>query len=105
MKMYILLKNDIPNKFAPVIAAHASLACYKKFENNENMKAWINGVFKKVVCLVNENEFSSFKNDKDYVLLTESALDNKEVCLAFCPRKEFPKKFNFLKLWTPQNIS
>lgn len=104
MKMYILVKNDIPNKLVPVITAHASLACYKKFEENEDMKTWINSVFKKVVCVVDEVEFNRFKEEENHVLLTESALDNTEVCLAFCPREIYPKKFRFLKMWTPQKI-
>jgi len=104
MKMYIVIKNDVPDKLVPVISAHASLACYKKFEENENMQKWINSIFKKVVCLANETEFNNLKKDSESVLLTESALNNKEVCLAFCPREEYPKKFKFLKMWTPQNI-
>lgn len=104
MKMYIIVKNDIPDKMVPVITAHASLACYKKFEHNENMIKWISGIFKKVVCVVNEAEFSVLKNELDFVLLTESSLDNKEAALAFCPREEYSKKFKFLKMWTPQNI-
>lgn len=104
MKMYIIVLNTVPDKLVPVITAHASLACYKKFEDNENMIQWISGIFKKVVCVVNETEFNSFKNETDYVLLTESSLDNREVALAFCPKEEHPKKFKFLKMWTPQNI-
>ena len=82
MKMYIVVKGNIPDKLVPVITAHASLACYKKFEANENMVKWIDGIFRKVVCLANETEFERLKNEADSVLLTESALDNKEVCLA-----------------------
>ncbi len=104
MKMYIVLKNDIPDKLAPVIAAHASLACYKKFQNDGRMSIWIHGVFKKVVCIVSLQEFDQLKNETDYILLTESSIGNKEVCIAFCPREEFPKKFRFLKKWVPQNI-
>lgn len=104
MKMYITLINNIPDRLAPVIAAHASLACYKRFQNDDRMVKWINGIFKKVVCVVNENEFAKLKKETDYVLLTESSLDNQEVCLAFCPREEFPKMFKFLRMWKPQNI-
>jgi len=32
MKMYIVVKDNIPDKLIPVITAHASLACYKKKE-------------------------------------------------------------------------
>jgi peptidyl-tRNA hydrolase len=102
--MYIIVKDNIPDKLAPVIAAHASLACYKKFQENDNMIKWINGIFKKVVCLANETEFDKLKNETDFLVITESSLDNKEVALAFCPREEYPKKFKFLKMWTPQNI-
>ncbi|WP_339924534.1 peptidyl-tRNA hydrolase [uncultured Cyclobacterium sp.] len=104
MKMYIVVKDNIPDKLIPVITAHASLACYKKFEENEQMKQWIGGVFKKVVCLVNEASFNNLKSETENILLTESSLGNKEVCLAFCPREEYPKKFKFLKMWTPQGI-
>ena len=103
--MYIIIKNNIPDQLVPVITAHASLACYKKFENDKNMKSWINGIFRKVVCVTDEVEFEKFKNEEDFVLLTEAALDHQEVCLAFCPREEFPKKFKFLKMWTPQNMN
>lgn len=99
--MYILIKRDVPDKFVPVIAAHASLACFRKFEQNPNMQTWINGIFKKVVCAVNETEFENAKHEADHVVLTESALDNKEVCIAFCPREEYSKMFKFLKMWTP----
>ena len=101
--MYIIIKEDTPDKLVPVITAHASLACYKKFETNLDMKKWINGIFKKVVCIANEIEFSKLKDEHNFVALTESSLDNNEVCLAFCPREEYPKKFKFLKMWTPQN--
>lgn len=102
--MYIIVMNDVPDKLVPVITAHASLACYKKFETNENMIKWINGIFRKVICVANEAEFNLLKNETEFVLLTESSLDNKEVALAFCPREEYSKKFKFMKMWTPQNI-
>lgn len=104
MKMYIIVKDNIPDRLVPVITAHASLACYKKFEENENMMKWIDGIFKKVVCLASEVEFERLKNETDFVVLTESSLDDREVGLAFCPRAEYPAMFKFLKMWKPQNI-
>lgn len=102
MKMYILIKDDVPDRLAPVIAAHASLACYKKFEADSRMIQWINGVFRKVVCRVDEIEFQKLKSESDYMVLTESSLDHREVVMAFCPRVDYPKKFKFLKMWTPK---
>lgn len=100
--MYIVIRQDVPDKLVPVIAAHASLACYRKFEQDEQMQAWVNGVFRKVVCLAGETEFEKLKEEPQAVLLTESSLDNREVCLAFCPRESYPKRFQFLKMWAPQ---
>ncbi|MFT5617968.1 MAG: peptidyl-tRNA hydrolase [Arenicella sp.] len=99
--MYILLKETLPNKFAPVVSAHASLACYKKFEEDENMQIWMSSVFKKVVCKVTEAEFEKTKEEEKYLVLTESALDNAEVAIAFSPREEYPKRFKFFRMWTP----
>jgi hypothetical protein len=103
MKMYILVKRDIPDKMVPVITAHASLACFRKFENTENMQIWINGIFKKVVCVVSETEFVNAKKEPDHIVLTESALGNQEVCIAFSPREEYAKMFKFFSMWTPKD--
>ncbi|MDW3191391.1 MAG: peptidyl-tRNA hydrolase [Cytophagales bacterium] len=102
MKMYILLKDSVPDEFAPVIAAHASLACYKQYESDPDMQTWINSVFKKVVCRVNDKEFIKANETDRSTLLTESALENQEVALAFCPRKEYPQAFKFFRKWRPQ---
>ncbi|MDH5397488.1 MAG: peptidyl-tRNA hydrolase [Cyclobacteriaceae bacterium] len=98
MKMYVLIKDSVPDKMAPVIAAHASLACYKKFEDDENMIQWMSGVFKKVVCKVSDAAFEKARTESGCLVMTESALNNEEVCVAFCPREEYPKYFRFLKL-------
>lgn len=103
MKMYILIKDSIPDKFAPVISAHASLACYKKFEEDKNMQEWVQSVFKKVVCKVNEKEFENAKKETDHIILTESALDNQEVAIAFSPREEYTKQFKFFRMWSPNS--
>lgn len=102
--MYIIIKDDVPDKYVPVITAHASLACYLKFQEDEDMQKWISGIFKKVVCMATESEFNRLKNEAKFVALTESNLDNQEVCLAFCPREEYPKMFKYLRMWKPQNI-
>jgi hypothetical protein len=101
MKMYILLKETLPNKFAPVVSAHSSLACYKKFETDDDMQTWINSIFKKVVCTVTEAEFEKAKTEDKHIVLTESALDNAEVAIAFSPREEYPKRFKFFRMWMP----
>ena len=99
MKIYILIKDSIPEGFAVLAAAHASLAAYKKFKEDADMQAWISGTFYKVICKVNEKEFAKAKSFEDCVVLTESALENQEVAIAFKPRKEWPKPFKFYRLY------
>ena len=55
--------------------------------------------FYKVVCRVTDAEFEAAKLLEDSVVLTESALDNAEVAIAFRPRAEWPKAFKFYRLY------
>ncbi len=97
--MYILVKDAVPKNMVPLITAHASLAGYLKFENHSETQQWVSGTFYKVICKVNEKEFEKAKSFDDYLLLTESALDNQEVALVFRPREEWPKAFQFYRLY------
>ena len=99
MKAYILVKESVPLGLAVVAVAHASLAMYLKFQDTPEVKEWLSGPFRKVVCLANFVEFEQAKGAGDYVIMTESALDNQEVALAFKPRAEWPKSFKFLRLF------
>jgi len=99
MKMYILIKEHVPNKHAIVAAAHASLACYLRFQNDKDMQEWISGPFNKVVCSVNENEMIQAKNHGYFVDIRESKLDDALIAVAFKPRKEWPSIFKSLNFW------
>jgi peptidyl-tRNA hydrolase len=99
MKMYILVRESLPIGFAILAAAHASLACYIKFRDSPDVEAWLAGPFYKVVCRVTDAEFEAAKLLEDSVVLTESALDNGEVAIAFRPRAEWPKAFKFYRLY------
>lgn len=99
MKMYILIKDTIPEGFAILAAAHASLAAYLKFKDTAEVREWLSGRFYKVGCRVNGKEFETAKTFADHVVLTESALDGAEVAIAFKPRNEWPKPFRFYKLY------
>jgi hypothetical protein len=99
MKVYILIRESLPTGFALLAAAHASLAAYLKFQDSPEVQEWISGPFFKVVCKVNDQEFEQAKSFPDCVVLTESALDNAEVALAFKPRREWPNAFTFYRLY------
>lgn len=97
--MYILVLDDVPLGFAMVAVAHASLACYLKYQHEPAMSSWLDGPFFKAVCKANAKEFERAKAFPDHVVLTESALGDREVAIAFCPRDEWPRMFRFLRLY------
>jgi len=99
MKMYILIKESVPLGYAVLAAAHASLAAYLKFSGSEETTRWLSGPFYKVVCKVTDEQFAQAREVEDHVVLTESALDDAEVALAFRPREKWPKAFKFFKLY------
>jgi hypothetical protein len=99
MVMYILVRDDVPLGHAMVAAAHASLAAYERFRRRWEMRTWLSGVFRKVVCRVSEREFEDAKSTTDHVVLTESALGGREVALAFCPRPAWPEAFQLFPLY------
>ena len=102
MKCYILIKDDVPDEFAPVIAAHAALGMFLKWENHPDVRTWMEGPFSKVVCRVGEGEWNKVCGEEGCITMTESALDSREVALVFRPREEWPKPFRFFKKWSPK---
>jgi len=58
------------------------------------------GPFYKVVCKVTPGEFEGAKKTEDHLLFTESDLDNREVALAFKPRREWPAHFKSYRLYS-----
>lgn len=99
MKMYILVRDDVPLGFAMVAVAHASLAGYLEFRDTPEVEEWLSGPFSKAVCVVSAKEFENARAVPDHVVLTESALGGREVAIAFKPRKQWPRMFRFLKLY------
>ena len=101
MKMYILIRDDVPLSFAALAAAHASLATYLAYRDEPDMIEWAFGgePFYKVVCRVNETEFERAKTFDGGVVMTESALGDREVAIGFKPRKDWPKPFRFYALY------
>jgi len=99
LKMYILVRDAVLTGFAVLASAHASLACYLRFQDDVDVQEWVSGKFYKTVCRVNDKEFEKAKSYPDHVVITESALDEQEVALAFSPRREWPKPLRFYRLY------
>ena len=100
-KMYILIKEWVDTGHAVNTAAHAGAMIHKRgwSDDDQVMKEWYDNSFRKVTCKVTDKEFEKAKEYEDWFTVEEMAFDNKEVALVFKPRKEWPKFFNFLRLW------
>ena len=108
MKMYIFIKDSIPDNFAPLVAAHASLSCYLAFKKDAGMIEWQKTSFKKVICRVSDSDFAWLKlwgitNNFDINVTTESALDSVQVAITYCPQKELPDFFKDFTLWNTKD--
>ena len=99
MKMYILVKENIPIGNAIVAVAHASLGAYLKYQDSQEIKDWLSGPFYKVVCKVSETEFELAKREPDHVVIADSTMNDAEIAIAFKPREEWPKSFRFLRVY------
>jgi hypothetical protein len=120
-KMYILMKREIiapdermselcrePVDKITIIddghvalgACHGTLMCYLKYKDTDAMKEWLDKSFRKVLCVVNENQWweaRSFAFNR--VIVTESAFGGAEIGMVFAPRAEWPKCFKFYRLF------
>lgn len=102
LKMYILILDDVPDNFAPVVAAHASLIGHLNWYNvRESYDEWLATSFRKCVVKVNQKEFDKAKKFNDSFVSTEAGLDGGEVAIVLCPREDYPKPVKFYRLWKP----
>jgi hypothetical protein len=99
LKMYILVRESIPLGVAIVNVAHASVACFRKFEDDELMQKWISGPFYKVVCAASDKDFEAAKKLDNHVVIREGNYGNEEIAIAFCPRYEWPRKFKYFRMY------
>lgn len=99
MKMYIAIRESVPTGHAVNSAAHGSLMCYLKYQDNKYMQEWLDHSFKKVTCVVSDAEFELLKQQENIVVITESALNNQEVAIVLAPRIEWPYWMRSLKLF------
>jgi len=101
MKMYIAIKEWVPTGHALNVAAHAGLIGYLEFNNRLDTIYWLTNSFKKVTCMVSDEEFAELKKVENCKVITESRLDNDEVGIVFAPREkaEWPEIMSTLRLW------
>lgn len=103
MKMYILVKESVPKGLGVNAVGHAVLAGYLKWKDHPDTQDWLEKSFRKVTCLVSDAEFEKAKKVDNHLVIDENDWHNEdgnnEVALVFRPRTDWPKMFNYLKLY------
>lgn len=99
-RMYILIIDWMDVGHAVNTAAHAGAMIEGRWPKDDPAMAdWYATSFRKVTCKVTQDEFERAKLYEDWFAVTEMAFENKEVALVFKPRDEYPKFFQFMKLY------
>lgn len=115
LKMYIAVRNDVPDHMVPVLVAHAVLGDHLEnrtyFNINPNLSyqkqyvEWQSKSFKKCVVRVNEKEFEKIKRIPGVTLHHENkTLEGKKSCAVVVVGEEIPNVLKFAKLWKPLPI-
>ena len=99
--MYVLVKDGVEIGHQLNCVGHATIACYKKFEDDPATQEWLDSHFYKVTCKVSPEEFEAFKVQPDSVTIREGNIGNEEVAMAFKPRlkADYDPLFKTLKLY------
>jgi hypothetical protein len=99
MKMYIAIKEWVPTGHSLNTAAHAGLIGWMEFQHLPEVQEWLKDSFKKVTCVVSDEEFAELKKIENSKVITESRLGHEEVGIVLAPRKEWPPIMKTLRLW------
>jgi hypothetical protein len=99
-KMYIVIKDWVPTGHALNTAAHAGLIGYLEFKHLPETEEWLRDSFKKVTCVVSDEEFEQLLKVENHFVMTESRLDGEVVGAVFAPRREWPPIMKTLRLWS-----
>ena len=84
LKMFIVLRWDLPAATEVVAAAHTSLGTYLTFIDNPLMQEWQKSSFIKRICKATSyDHFQHLKTLGKHRVFTESSLGNIEVSIGF----------------------
>jgi hypothetical protein len=89
IKQYLVLRPNISPAVATIGVAHGVLASYLKWKDEKIVQDWVSGEygpFYKCICQAESmREWEAIKKWENGVIITESKLDNLDICVAFKP--------------------
>lgn len=99
-RLYFAVLDTVDLGHQILSVAHGTLMAHLRFSGNPEYEDWLKNSFRKCVCRVNAKEFDKLKHLDDVVVVTEMALDNQEIAVVICPRKEYPNVVKYMKLFS-----
>ena len=100
LRMYALIKESVPVGLGANAIGHISLATFFAFKDDPVMRAWATSRhFRKVTCIVSDEEFERAKEHPDFCIMTEDAIGDVEIALGFKPMLKWPRFFRSLRLF------
>ena len=99
--MLIVLKAGIDPSYAPVGSAHAALAGYLEWEDDDLTYEWAQRVFHKHIKMATPEQFEKAKSEKygDKIVITESSLGGEEIAIVYRVKEEYAGFLNSLPKW------
>jgi hypothetical protein len=108
-RLYIAVRDDVPDFIVPTLVAHAMLGAHLEFYNNvQAYDDWLFSSFKKCVLRVNIKEFNKIADISGTYLGHENkTLGGIKTCAIPIPvpNEHLPNVLKFAKLWSPENES
>lgn len=105
MRLYIAVRDIVPDHMVPVLVAHSILGAHEFFSEDPSYELWYYTSFKKCIVKVNEKEWEKIKSLEIPVFLGhENTVDKGNyTCAIIQPTidDKLPNVLKFAKLWKP----
>lgn len=109
-KMYIAVREDVPDFMVPTLVAHSVVAAHCIFNDDPkhpNYYEWITNSFRKVVVKVNKKEFDKISGMEWVYLGHENTTLNgeKSCAVTVVDYDNIPNVLKFAKMWKPGGLN
>lgn len=102
LKMYLVLRWDLPIEMSVCAAGHAALGTYLTWETDPVMQKWKQTSFVKIWCkALHKSHWDFIKTLGEHRIFTESCLNHAETCLGFRVLENPNPILTELPLWKP----
>ena len=103
LKMYIVVRDDVPTNITPTLVAHTAINAHRSFNGNSHVyDEWLENYYFKVTVKVDKNVFNKIQSTiKCYQGYENKTCNGEITCLVCEPvwSDDVPKPLLFAPLW------